>query len=145
MIRLPLAGGVAQIDRSIAMETREIDASMSGTLDFRSETIDLSIRPRVRQGIPIEIPQIAELVRFRGPFTAPTVAVDAMASAATIARIGAAIGTGGLSVLGESIFAQGTAGAGACDVALGKSGSGNRAIRQGRAEGRQPAERAPTT
>ncbi len=103
------------------METREIDASMSGTLDFRSETIDLSIRPRVRQGIPIEIPQIAELVRFRGPFTAPTVTVDAMASAATIARIGAAIGTGGLSVLGESILAQVTAGAGACDVALGKS------------------------
>ncbi len=120
VIRLPLAGGIAQIDRSIAMETKEIDASMSGTLDFRSETIDLSIRPRVRHGIPIEIPQIAELVRFRGPFTAPTVTVDAVASAAMLARIGAAIGTGGLSVLGESIFAQITAGAGACDVALGK-------------------------
>ena len=74
---------------------------MSGTLDFRNETLDLSIRPRVRQGIPIEIPQIAELVRFRGPFAAPTVSVDAMASATAIARIGAAIGTGGLSVLGE--------------------------------------------
>jgi len=119
VIRLPLAGGMAQVDRSIALETKEIDAAMSGTLDFRNETLDLSIRPRVRQGIPIEIPQIAELVRFRGPFTAPTVAVDAMASAAVIARIGAAIGTGGLSVLGESMFAQG--GAGACDVALGKA------------------------
>ena len=119
VIRLPLAAGVAQIDRSIAMETREIDASMSGTVDFRNETIDLSIRPRVRQGIPIEIPQIAELVRFRGPFTAPTVSVDAVASAAAIARIGAAIGTSGLSVLAESIFAQSSAGAGACAVALG--------------------------
>ena len=124
VIRLPLVAGVAQIDRSIAMETKEIDASMSGTLDFRSETLDLSIRPRVRQGIPIEIPQIAELVRFRGPFAAPTVAVDAMASTAAIARIGAAIGTGGLSVLGESIFARSSAGAGACDVALGKVASG---------------------
>jgi len=120
VIRLPLAAGVAQIDRSIAMETREIDASISGTIDFRNETIDLSIRPRVRQGIPIEIPQIAELVRFRGSFAAPAVSVDAMASAAAIARIGAAIGTSGLSVLAESIFAQGRAGAGACDVALGK-------------------------
>jgi len=123
VIRLPLAAGVAKVDRSIAMETREIDASMSGTLDFRSETIDLSIRPRVRQGIPIEIPQIAELVRFRGSFTKPAVSIDAVASAATIARIGAAIGTGGLSVLGESILAQsvGVGGAGACDVALGKA------------------------
>jgi hypothetical protein len=125
VVRLPMKGGVAQVDRSIAFETREIDASMSGTLDFRNETLDLSIRPRVRQGIPIEIPQIAELVRFRGSFAAPTVAVDAMASATAIARIGAAIGTGGLSVLGESILAQvgASTGTGACDVALGKSGS----------------------
>src|SRR6185436_15327002 len=120
VIRLPLAGGVAQVDRSIAFETKEIDATMSGTLDFRNETLDLSIRPRVRQGIPIEIPQIAELVRFRGPFTAPTVSVDAVASATAIARIGAAIGTGGLSVLGETLLKAGSAGAGACDVALGK-------------------------
>ena len=121
VIRLPLAGGIAQIDRSIALETKQIDAAVSGTLDFRNETLDLAIRPRIRQGIAIEIPQIAELVRFRGTFAAPTVAVDAMASAAAIARIGAAIGTGGLSVLGGSIFAQSTAGAGACDVALGKA------------------------
>jgi len=124
VIRLPLAGGVAQVDRSIAFETKEIDASMSGTLDFRNETLDLSIRPRVRQGIQIEIPQIAELVRFRGPFASPTVSVDAVASAAAIARIGAAIGTGGLSVLGETLLAQaGASGAsgGACEVALGKS------------------------
>ena len=96
---------------------------MSGTLDFRNETLDLSIRPSVRQGIPIEIPQIAELVRLRGPFASPTVTVDAVASATAIARIGAAIGTGGLSVLGETLFAQAGASGGACEVALGKAGS----------------------
>ena len=146
VIRLPLAAGVAQIDRSIAMETREIDASMSGTVDFRSETIDLSIRPRVRQGIPIEIPADRGARPIRGPFTAPTVSVDAMASAAAIARIGAAIGTSGLSVLAESIFAQSSAGAGACDVALGKAvpATGDRPA----ADRRRSAalrRRAPTT
>ena len=122
VIRLPLAGGVATVDRSIALETHELDVSMSGKLDFRTETLDLSIRPKVRQGIPIEIPQIAELVRFTGTFTAPTVSVDAGGSATTIARIGAAIGTGGLSVLGETLLSKaGAGGAGACDVALGKA------------------------
>ena len=122
VVRLPLAGGVANVDRSIALETHELDVSMSGKLDFRNETLDLSIRPKVRQGIPIEIPQIAELVRFTGSFSAPTVSVDAMASATAIARIGAAIGTGGLSVLGETLLkAGGAGGAGACDVALGKA------------------------
>jgi uncharacterized protein involved in outer membrane biogenesis len=119
VIRLPLAGGVAQIDRAIAVETKQVDISASGTLDFRNETLDLSIRPRIRQGISVQIPQIADLVRFRGTFTAPAVAVDAVASAAAIARIGAAVGTGGLSLLGESMIASG--GPGACDVALGKA------------------------
>jgi hypothetical protein len=122
VVRLPIANGIASVDRSIALETQELDVSMSGKLDFRNETLDLSIRPKVRQGIPIEIPQIAELVRFTGPFSAPTVSVDAVASATAIARIGAAIGTGGLSVLGETLLKAGSAGAGACDVALGKGG-----------------------
>jgi uncharacterized protein involved in outer membrane biogenesis len=133
VVRLPLAGGVARIDRSIAVETKELDVGVSGTLDFRNETLDLSIKPRVRQGIPINIPQIAELVRFHGPFSAPTVGVDAMASAATIARIGAAVGTGGLSVIGETLLGSAVAatdgGGGACAVALGKAAPATAASR----------------
>ncbi len=72
VIRLPLANGVATIDRTIALETKEIDVSASGTLDFRSETLDLSFRPRIRRGIPVDIAQFADLVRLRGPFAAPT-------------------------------------------------------------------------
>ncbi len=146
VVRLPLAGGVARIDRSIAVETRELDVSVSGTLDFRNETLDLSIKPRVRQGIPINIPQIAELVRFHGPFASPTVGVDAMASAATIARIGAAVSTGGLSVLGETLLGSAAAagdggGAGACAVALGKAASA--ATAAGNAPAKAPASSNP--
>ena len=112
-----------------------MDVTVSGTFDFRDETLDLSFRPRVRQGIPIKIPQLAELVRFRGPFAKPTMAVDAMASATLLARIGAAVSTGGLSMLGESLIA-GT-GPGACDVALGKpsgtASSGSAAAKPGSA------------
>lgn len=125
VIRLPLSNGVAQVDRSIGIETKELDVGVSGSLDFRNETLDLAIRPRVRQGISINIAQFAELVRFHGPLMAPTVGVDAMASAATIARIGAAMGTGGLSIVGETLLSSAGGasggGAGACDIALGKA------------------------
>ena len=148
VIRLPLANGVAQIDRSIAVETRELDVSVSGTLDFRNETLDLSIKPRVRQGIPVNVPQIAELVRFHGPFTSPTVGVDAMASAATIARVGAAVSTGGLSVLGEALLgtaaaASDTGSGGACAVALGKAAPASSASASGKAPARAPAASNP--
>jgi uncharacterized protein involved in outer membrane biogenesis len=137
VIRLPLAGGVARVDRSIAMETKKLGVSASGTLDFRNETVDLSLRPRIRDGIPIDVPQIAELVRYTGPFTNPRVTIDAVASAQTLAKIGAAIGTGGLSVVGTTLLAQAAGSDNACDVALGRAPPAD----SGKSP-KQPADRA---
>ena len=124
VIRLPLAGGIAKVDRSIGVETNKIGANASGTLDFRNETLDLSIRPQIRKGIALNIDSIASLVRFHGPFKAPIVGVDAMASAATVATIGAALSTGGISLLGQSLLSSAVADPGApCQIALGRGGS----------------------
>ena len=124
VIRLPLKNGVATVDRSIAIETSKLGATASGTVDFRDETIDLSIKPQIRQGIAIPVPQVAELVRFRGPFTAPTVGIDAMATATSVARLGAAVSTGGLSILGETLMRGARADPGApCEIALGRGGA----------------------
>ena len=118
--RLPLKDGIAHVDRTIAMETDKIGVSSTGTLDFRNETLDLSLHPHVKQGIPIDIPQIAQLVKFTGPFQHPAVTIDKVATAETLAKIGAAIGTSGLSVLGTSLLKAATELEHACDVALGK-------------------------
>ncbi len=119
--RLPLKDGIAQIDHSIALETKKFGASVSGTLDFRDETLDLAIKPQIRRGIPIDVPQVASLVRFEGPFRSPAVRVDAAGSALAAAKIGAAIYSGGLSIVGESLFSAVTgAGPGPCSAALGQ-------------------------
>jgi len=124
VIRLPLKNGIATVDRSIGIETGKLGANASGTVDFRDETIDLSIKPQIRQGIAIPVPQVAELVRFHGPFTGPTVGIDATATAATVVRLGAAVSTGGLSILGETLMAGATADPGApCQIALGHGGA----------------------
>ena len=120
VVRLPLAGGIAKVDRSIAVETNKIGANASGTLDFRNETLDLSIKPQIRQGIKLDISQFASLVRFHGPFNAPVVGVDSVASAKAIATIGAAAATGGMSLLGQELLANVRADPGApCQIALG--------------------------
>ena len=120
VIRLPLAAGIAHIDRSVAVESQKLGVSVSGTLDLRNESIDLTFKPQLREGISINIPQIAELVRLRGPLRNPQVTIDAMASVTTAARLGAAIGTGGISEVGVALLgAAGRGGAGPCAVALG--------------------------
>jgi len=122
VLRLPLADGVAHVDRSIGIESQKLGITVSGTLDFRSETLDLSFKPQLREGIPIEFPQVAELVRLRGTFARPEVVVDAMASVSAVARIGAAVGSGGISELGvAALGAARRAGPGPCAVAMGAS------------------------
>jgi hypothetical protein len=120
VVRLPLANGVARVDRTIAMETAKLGVSAIGTLDFRNETLDLGFQPKVRKGVTVSVPNIAQLVRLAGPFRSPQVKVDTAASAAAIASIGAAIGTGGWSLVGQTLFswAEGS-GPGPCQVALG--------------------------
>jgi len=123
VIRLPLSGGTARVDRSIGIETNKIGANASGTLDFGTETLDLSIKPQIRKGISLNIDQIASLVHFHGPFSAPVVGVDAKASAATVATLGAAVATGGTSLLGQVLLKSATADGGApCQIALGHAG-----------------------
>jgi len=119
VVWLPLANGIAHVDRSIAMETKKLGVSASGTLDFRSETLDFTFKPQVRKGISIGIPNLADLVRLSGPFASPQVKVDAMGSAMAIASIGAAVATGGLSALGQALYSWSEgSGPGPCQIAL---------------------------
>ena len=124
VVRLPLANGIARVDRSIAMETKKLGVAASGTMDFRNETLDFTFKPQVRKGISVAIPNLADLVRLSGPFRSPQVKVDAMGSAMAIASIGAAVGTGGLSVLGQTLFSWSEGGGpGPCQIALGATAS----------------------
>ena len=123
VVRLPLRDGVAHVDRSIALETAEVGVSATGTVDLRNETFDLALRPQVRSGIPIDVAGFADLVRVKGPFEHPQIAIDPAKSAETIARIGAAIGTGGWSLLGETLFNAAAAPDSPCATALGVKSS----------------------
>ena len=120
VFRLPLADGVAHVDQSIAIETGRLAASASGTLDFRDETLDLSVRPQIREGAKIDASQFASLVRVRGRFDRPAVAIDAAQSAVTIAKLGAlGAAGGGLAVLGGALLGSTGGSSDLCAVAMG--------------------------
>ena len=99
----------------------------SGTIDLRDETLDLAITPRLHVALPVDLGQVASLVRVRGSLASPSVGVDAQAAAATIAQFGAAAaaGKGGLAALTGALTAKpatgASAGADSCDVALGRA------------------------
>jgi hypothetical protein len=119
VFRLPVNNGVARVDRSIAVETGKVAGSASGTLDFRDETLDLSVQLQTREGIQVDLAQFAHLVRIRGRFDKPSVAIDAEKSAQMIAKLGA-LGAkgGGLEALGRALIAPATETSAPCALAL---------------------------
>jgi hypothetical protein len=92
---------------------------VSGTLDFRDETLDLSVQLQTREGIQVDLAQFAHLVRIRGRFDKPSVAIDAEKSAQMIAKLGA-LGAkgGGLEALGRALIAPATETSAPCALAL---------------------------
>jgi hypothetical protein len=119
VVRLPVRNGVARADRSIALETEELGVSATGNIDLRNETLDLSLKPQARSGIPLDVTGLADVVRVSGSFRDPQVGIDPAKSAAAIARIGAAVGTGGWSLLGETLINSTAAADSPCAIALG--------------------------
>ncbi|MEO5701652.1 MAG: AsmA family protein [Casimicrobiaceae bacterium] len=117
VVRLPLANGQARFDRTVALETDKLGVSATGVLDLRNETMDVSIDPIVRDGIPINVAQVAQLVRVKGPWREPRVEVDKAKSLATVARLGAIVATGGLAALGGLLVLDAVTAEGPCAVA----------------------------
>jgi hypothetical protein len=105
VLRLPLAGGVARIDRTIAIETDQLVASASGEVRLTDETLSLAVRPSARRDLAKAIPlDLASLVVVKGPILDPSLTLDPKGVAAMAAAIGAAGATGGLSLFAERLW-----------------------------------------
>jgi hypothetical protein len=118
VVRLPVRDGIASAQRTIAVETARVDIVAAGTINLRSEALDLALRPNVKEGLGIGAASLAELVRVTGTLANPSVGIDTLGSARTALSIGGAIATGGLSLLGEAALKKGTADPQPCRTAL---------------------------
>lgn len=113
--------GIAEAQNGIAIETDSVNIVGSGAVDLKTERLDFTVKPEAREGLGINIgSSLASLVRIHGPLAKPTVGVDSEGAARTAASVGAALATGGLSVLGQALLDRRTRDPHPCQTALGK-------------------------
>ena len=117
-IRLPWRGGVARFDRTIGLETDRLGASASGTIDLRSETLELLVHPRIKDASGLDLARIAGAVKVTGPLRAPRAAFNPVGSITAAAGI-AELARGGREALLGALTPGGTSGPHECAVALG--------------------------
>jgi uncharacterized protein YhdP len=88
---VPISNGVLTSDRGIAAETAKYNVVLNGTLNLRTEAIDLAVTPVVKSGLGAGAATIAQIVRVGGTLGTPTLAVDPVGVAKSAVGAGVAV------------------------------------------------------
>ena len=110
--------GLATSTNQIAMETGQVNVVGTGTINLASEALDLGIKPTAREGVGVG--GLAGLVRLRGTLAEPAPATDTGGALMAGASIGAAVATGGVSLLAQALLSSVNDDPSPCATALGK-------------------------
>jgi AsmA family protein len=122
VVNFDIKDGLATAENGIAMSTNHISVIGAGTIDFKTEKLDIGITPKAKQGIGLNLGQLAGLVRVGGTLANPQPKADAEGALKTGITAGAAVATGGLSLLAENLLSKGVDdGTNPCDIAMGKA------------------------
>lgn len=81
----------------------------------------MAVKTGVREGVGISTANLANLVRLRGSLMEPTLAIDPLGAARTAVSAGAAVASGGLSLLAEQVLQGAGETEDVCAIALGET------------------------
>jgi hypothetical protein len=117
--RVPIRNGVFTSERNFAAETVRYNAVLSGTVNLRTEAIDVAVTPVVTSGQRLGIGEVTVIVRLRGTLAAPTVEVDRVgAIARSAASVGASVATLGAWWLANKLLRNAVSDPNPCATAL---------------------------
>jgi len=136
-VRLPFSGGVARTDRGIGLETDQLGAAASGTINLGNETLDLLVHPRIKDRAGIDLARISGAVRIQGPLDAPRVTLNPVGTIVAAGEIASLIKGGRAAVLG-ALAPTASSGPNECAVALGAAPAPRAADNAARAPERTP-------
>ena len=120
VMNLNIKDGISTVDKNIALVTDKMNVIGSGVINFKNEQLDLGVSPEARKGLGINLSGLAELVRLKGTFANPQIGPDTKAALKAGLSAGAAVATGGISLLAQGLFsAASTTDADPCATALG--------------------------
>jgi len=120
VIHFPLVKGQAVASQGIAIKTDKTTVLGGGIIDFGSEELEIIIRPKARKGLGISAGTVANVVKISGTINQPKIAVDASSFIMSSATIGAAIVSGGWTLLAQGLLDRNKANSEVCVQTLAK-------------------------
>ncbi|ABR90427.1 Uncharacterized conserved protein [Janthinobacterium sp. Marseille] len=101
---LPFQSGVAKGAGIVGARSDVSQLLTSGEVNLRQQSVDLRGSVKVRSGVSLGLSNFSDGVKIAGPIVKPQLNMDESGTLGTIARIGAAILTSGVSIVATSIW-----------------------------------------
>jgi hypothetical protein len=98
---LPISNGQINIANSVGMETDRLNVVVAGSLNLKSETVNLTIDPQEKSGITTGL-GLAGLVKIGGTLSNPRAVLNQAGVVDSAVSIGLGFLTGGASILAEN-------------------------------------------
>ena len=114
----PLEGGRLESQTGIGFMTDTLSVRGGGYVDLGDETLSLFFDPKPREGIGLSAAGFADFVRLEGKLGDPRPVTDARGLASLGLRTGAAVASGGLTLLAEALFDRAAGENDACESAM---------------------------
>ncbi len=119
IVNLDIENGLIKVDKSIAMETSKMAMVADGKINLKNETLKLKLEPQAMEGIGLDAGTLVKFLEVGGKLSDPKPIVGADGLLKSGAAVGAAIYTGGASIVLDGLLSRIAAGK-ACERALKK-------------------------
>jgi len=98
---LPINNGQINIAKSVGIETDRLDAALAGSINLKTEAINLTIDPKEKSGITTGL-DLTGMVKMGGTLADPKVGINQAGVVNSAVSIGLGFLTGGASILAEN-------------------------------------------
>ena len=117
-VKFSAQDGVLTSRNQIALETSKIKIVGGGIINLDTEELEVGFSPSAKKGIGVNVSSLVKFVRLGGTLRNPHPEADPVGLLKSGAAIGAAVSTGGLSLLVEGLFKRAANSGSACNQAL---------------------------
>ena len=117
-VKFTAKDGVLTSKNQMAVETTKMKIVGGGIVDMNTEELEIGFSPSAKEGFGVNVSSLVKFVRLGGTLSNPSPEADPVGILKSGAALGAAMSSGGLSLLVEGLLKRVTSSGSACTKAL---------------------------
>ncbi|NOX49490.1 MAG: AsmA-like C-terminal region-containing protein [Gammaproteobacteria bacterium] len=121
LAKFAIEAGLMTSDKQLVVDTTKMEIIGDGKINLSEETLDITFSPSAKSGVGVNVGSLVKFIKLGGDLRHPTPQVDALGILQSGAAVGAALSTGGISLVAEGLAKRALNAGSACDDVRGET------------------------